>query len=67
MGTLDTVRGYYVRQVYYTYMLKWKTLYDGWVIHVLDIQGKIKTFLMESYRVVLLKVTMHSKVRLLFI
>ena len=42
---------------------------DAWVIHVLDMQGK-KNFCngeLGYYRVVLLKVTMHSKVRLLFI
>ena len=37
MGTTDTVRGYYVLQVYCTYKLKWKPLLDDWVLGVLHI------------------------------
>ena len=37
MGTSNTVRDYYVLKVYCTYRLKWKPLFDGWVIGVLNI------------------------------
>ena len=37
MGTSDAVRGYYILEAYYTYKLKWKPLFDGWVVGVLNI------------------------------
>ena len=42
MARLDTVRGDYVLYVYCTYRLKWKPIFDGLVLGVLDIKGHEK-------------------------
>ena len=36
-GTSDRVTGFYVLCVYCTYRLKWKPIFDGWVLGVLNI------------------------------
>ena len=49
LGTLDI-------HVYYTYKLKWKPLFDGWVLGVLHIEGQEKLAHQTQ-----LEVTMYSK------